>query len=185
MYYLIEVQDIVRVSPNRFDENLDEVLIQTARSKFEGEVYPGLGLILCVNSVRPISRGRIIPGDGGVHYDCIFSILTYTPENNELVVGEVVDLADYGAFIRVGPIDALLHVSQISSDEQFSYSERNHQLAGRKTQRLIKPGDRVRGRVNSASLGKTEIRVGLNTRYKWLGLYSWVEDARASLVFDS
>jgi len=39
-----------------------------------------------------------------------------------VIEGEVVEIADFGAFIRVGPIDALLHVSQLM-DDYISYDE--------------------------------------------------------------
>src|SRR3989337_2176291 len=50
----------------------------------------------------------------------------------EIVEGEAVEIADFGAFIRVGPIDALLHVSQIM-DDYISYDEKQGVLMGQET----------------------------------------------------
>ena len=30
--------------------------------------------------------------------------------------GEVIDIVDYGAFVRIGPMDGLIHVSQVTDD---------------------------------------------------------------------
>ena len=34
----------------------------------------------------------------------------------EIVRGEIIDVTDFGAFVRIGPTDALLHLSQIMDD---------------------------------------------------------------------
>ncbi len=43
-------------------------------------------------------------------------MLTYMPFVEEVVAGEVTELAEFGAFVRIGPIDGLVHVSQITND---------------------------------------------------------------------
>jgi len=42
--------------------------------------------------------------------------LTFYPKLQEIVQGEIVDITDFGAFVRIGPTDALLHLSQVMDD---------------------------------------------------------------------
>jgi DNA-directed RNA polymerase subunit E' len=46
----------------------------------------------------------------------------------------VVEIADFGAFVRIGPVDALLHVSQLM-DDYISYDEKQGVLLGKESKR--------------------------------------------------
>ena len=64
--------------------------------------------------VEPL--GKMIPGDGGTFHRVEFQALTFYPKLQEIVNGELVDITDFGAFVRIGPTDALLHLSQVMDD---------------------------------------------------------------------
>ena len=94
---------------------------------------------------------------------------------NEILCGEVVDVTAYGAFIRIGPVDAMAHVSQIM-DDKVSYDEKGSALVGRKTNVRIKRGDIVKGRIASVSLGRGgRSKIALTMRHPTLGLMSEIE----------
>ena len=65
-----------------------------------------------------------------------FSLLTFYPIIQEIVEGDVVEIADFGAFVRIGPVDALLHVSQLM-DDYISYDEKQGVLLGKETKRKL------------------------------------------------
>jgi DNA-directed RNA polymerase subunit E' len=124
-----------------------------------------------------VGEGRIIFGDGGVYYDASYEMLVFNPEQNELVEGEVIDLAEFGAFIRVGPVDGLAHVSQITED--FMNYSKDGILTGKESKKTIKQGDKVRARIVTISTKQIQnAKVGLTMRQPGLGKLEWLEDAK-------
>ncbi|MCE7742469.1 MAG: DNA-directed RNA polymerase [Candidatus Heimdallarchaeota archaeon] len=175
MYYGVKVKDTLRVPPNRFDEDLSQVLAEIARESFEGKIDPDLGFIVAVTEINKIYQGKLISGDGGAYYETDFGLLCYLPEIDEIVSGEVVECVDFGAFIRIGTIDALCHVSQIA-DDYFRYIPKNALLRGDKSKLDLLINTKVRARVIAVSIGKTAIRVGLTMRQDALGAIDWIEE---------
>ena len=124
--------------------------------------------------VSPV--GKIIPGDGATYHKVTFSLLTFYPKIQEVVEGEVVEIADFGAFVRIGPIDALLHVSQLM-DDFISYDEKQGVLLGKETKRKLTSGDQVRVRITAVSLGRagSSGKIGVTARQPFLGKLEWIE----------
>lgn len=177
MFNLINVEDIVRIPPEMFDQELTNVTGQELGSKYVGLVSKQFGFIIAVIDVKVSSYGKIIPGDGATYHTASFSLLTYYPEVQEIVEGEVVEVEDFGAFIRIGPIDALLHVSQVI-DDFISYNERQGALSARESGRILRGGDIVRARVTVVSFtkGKSSGKIGLTTRQPFLGKIEWIKE---------
>ena len=180
MYYTVKVRDTLRVPPNKFDENLSQVLAEIARESFEGKIDPDLGFIVAVTDIDKIYQGKLISGDGGAYYETDFELLCYLPEIGEVVTGEVVECVDFGAFIRIGTIDALCHVSQIA-DDYFRYIPKNAVLRGDKSKRDLLVNTRVRARVIAVSIGKSAIRVGLTMRQNSLGAFERIDEWKDEL----
>jgi len=181
LYYAVKVSDTLRVPPDRFDDDLSQVLAEIARISFEGKIDPELGFIVAVTEIKNIYQGKLISGDGGAYYETDFGLLCYLPEIGEVVTGEVVECVDFGAFIRIGTIDALCHVSQIA-DDYFRYIPKNGVLRGDKSKRRdLLVNTRVRARVIAVSIGKSAIRVGLTMRQNSLGAIEWIEEWKKSL----
>lgn len=124
--------------------------------------------------VSPI--GKIIPGDGAAYHKVAFSLLTFYPKLQEIVEGEVVEIADFGAFVRIGPIDALLHVSQLM-DDFISYDEKQGVLSGKESKRKLMTGDQVRVRITAVSLGRagSSGKIGVTARQPFLGKLEWID----------
>lgn len=122
-----------------------------------------------------IGPGRLVPGDGAAFYDVIFSTLNYLPEDREFIIGDVVEVTDFGVFLRLGCVDALCHVSQVA-DDFYSYSSKQGALMGRESGKTISVGDRVRARIIAVTIGKSQIRIGVTMRQAGLGVESWVEE---------
>ena len=150
MFRLITLEDTIRIPPETFGNPLEAVGHQQVRAKYEGIVGEELGYVIAVTDVKVSLVGKIIPGDGATYHKVSFSLLTYYPKIQEVVEGEVVEIADFGAFIRIGPIDALLHVSQLM-DDFISYDEKQGVLIKR-TFPGIGPKEGSRGRSNKIDL---------------------------------
>ncbi|MHA1504954.1 MAG: DNA-directed RNA polymerase, partial [Candidatus Heimdallarchaeota archaeon] len=180
LYYVAEVRDTIRVIPKRFGEDLEEVVIQICRETFEGTITRDLGLTIIVIDLLEIGPGKLVPGDGAAFYDVIFTTLNYLPEDREFIIGDVVEVTDFGVFLRLGCVDALCHVSQVA-DDFYSYSSKQGALVGRESGKSISVGDRVRARIIAVTIGKSQIRVGVTMRQAGLGVEGWVEEWRKGL----
>ena len=116
MYYMTKIEDTVRIPPYRFDDPLEEVAIQTLNDTYNGRLDKKLGLLICVNEIEEIGEGRLIMGDGASYHNVVFNAIFFKPEQQEVIDGEVIEIAEFGAFVRIGPMDGLVHVSQISKE---------------------------------------------------------------------
>ncbi|MEM0313074.1 MAG: DNA-directed RNA polymerase [Candidatus Bathyarchaeia archaeon] len=177
MFKLIRMEDTIRIPPDAFGKPLENVGYQQVKAKYEGFVDEVLGYVIAVTNVKVSPVGKIIPGDGATYHKVTFSLLTFYPTIQEVVEGEVVEVADFGAFIRIGPVDALLHVSQLM-DDFITYDEKQGTLVGKETKRKLTTGDRVRVRITAVSLGRAggSAKIGVTARQPFLGKLEWIEE---------
>ncbi|MGB9959365.1 MAG: DNA-directed RNA polymerase [Candidatus Bathyarchaeales archaeon] len=177
MFKLVTMEDTIRIPPETFGNPLESVGHQQVKAKYEGVVDENLGYVVAVTNVKVSPVGKIIPGDGATYHKVSFSLLTFFPVLQEVVEGEVVEIADFGAFVRIGPVDALLHVSQLM-DDFISYDEKQGVLLGKETNRKLTTGDRVRVRITAVSLGRAggSAKIGVTARQPFLGKLEWIEE---------
>jgi DNA-directed RNA polymerase subunit E' len=176
MFKLLTLQDTIRIPPETFGKPLEKVGREQVKHKYEGVVDEELGYVIAVTGIQVSPIGKIIPGDGATFHKVAFSILTFYPTIQEIVEGDVVEIADFGAFIRIGPIDALLHVSQLM-DDFISYDEKQGVLLGKESKRKLITGDKVRVRITAVSLGRagTSGKIGVTARQPFLGKLEWLQ----------
>lgn len=178
MYHKLMLEDKVRVPPQRLGEKLEKVILDVLQEQLEGSIDKEIGIFICVTKVEDVGEGELVPGDGGVYYDVKFEALVLRLALQEVIEGVVVETTSFGAFISLGPIDAMLHVSQIS-DEYINYDEKNARLICQESKRYIGVGDLVRVRVVTLSLNEREPRdskIGLTMRQAGLGTALWLEE---------
>ncbi|MDH5754254.1 MAG: DNA-directed RNA polymerase [Candidatus Bathyarchaeota archaeon] len=176
MFKLVTLEDTIRIPPETFGNPLEAVGHQQVKAKYEGMVDEELGYVIAVTDVKVSPTGKIIPGDGAAYHKVSFSLLTFYPKIQEVVDGQIVEIADFGAFVRIGPIDALLHVSQLM-DDFISHDEKQGVLLGKETKRKLTSGDQVRVRITAVSLGRagSSGKIGVTARQPFLGKLEWVE----------
>ncbi len=174
---MITLEDSIRIPPENFGGALQKAAREQLKMKYEGIVDEQLGYVIAVTDINISPIGKIIPGDGATHHRVTFSLLTFYPQIQEIVEGEVVEIADFGAFIRVGPVDALIHVSQLM-DDFISYDEKQGVLMGKETKRKIATGDRMRVRITAVSLarGGSFGKIGVTARQPFLGKLEWIDE---------
>ncbi len=169
------IEDSVRVPPEHFGENVEESVKQGLKQEVEGQIFAEIGVVLAIDEVNDVEGGDIQPEDPGVHYNVEYKALVYDPELHEVVNGEVVDLTEFGAFIRIGPFDGLCHVSQIM-DEYVNYDEENAMLVSEENQFTLKVGDTLTTRIIAVSLENQDTnKVNLTMRQPGLGKQEWIE----------
>jgi DNA-directed RNA polymerase subunit E' len=179
MYYLDQRRAVVRIPPERLGLKLETVLPELAQQQFEGKLVDGQNLTVLIREVTPLGEGHIIHGDGGVYQEVEYRALLFRPELQEIVEGAVVEIRKFGAFVRFGPLDGLLHVSQIM-DDRVNIDEHNQRLVGVETKKDLKVGYKVRGRIVSLSLSEIsprDSRIGLTMRQPGLGRLEWIVEA--------
>ena len=172
MYKLMKIRDKVKVHPKMFGKSTEEAVRGSLDSQWSGTIDKRFGVALAVTDVSSVGEGKILPGDGSIQFPVEFEMLTYLPELYEVVKGDIIDVTEFGVFVRMGPMDGMVHVSQLMNDF-VSYDEKNVMFVGRESKRTLKVGDTVKARVISVSLGFKQYKICLTTRQPGLGNIEW------------
>ena len=175
MYRLIKIKTKIKVPPTRFGMEVEKSVKESIAEAYEGNFDRRFGMGLVVTKVEEIGEGQIIPEDASVHYPVTFELLAFKPEMHEIVIGDVIDNTEFGSFIRIGPVDGLVHVSQLMND-YVSFDEKNSIFLGKQSKKTLKEGDPIRGKIISVAMmpGK-ENKIGLTMRQPDLGAFHWIE----------
>ncbi len=176
MYYKVRVEDTIRIPPNKFSENLDNVVTNIVQKTFEGTMRRNHGVIVVTDNIEPLGPGIVIHGDGAMYQKVAFDVLTFKPELQEVIDAVVCEIVEFGAFCHIGPLDALVHMSQIMND-YVEVDAENELITGKEKKLTLKTGDIVRARVVAVSLNELsprESKIGLTMRQPALGSHEWI-----------
>jgi len=178
MYYELEIEDHVRVPPKDFGEgDLKLIILKRLNEKFENFISKDLGIAIAVSDVIEIGEGKVIPGDGAAYYKTRFTLLVFRPEIQELVLGDVTEITDFGIFFNMGALDGMIHLSQ-TMDDYVSMSK-SGVLTGKESKRVLKIGERCRARIIATSYKEiNNPKIGLTMRQPSLGAISWLEEEK-------
>jgi DNA-directed RNA polymerase subunit E' len=177
MYYIVKIQDTVRILPDKFGDDLDEVVQHIVEETFEGTMRKNHGIIVVADNIEPIGDGIVIHGDGAMYQKVQFDALTFKPEMQEVVDGIVCEIVEFGAFCHIGPIDALIHMSQIMND-YVEVDADSELITGKQKKNVLRVGDTVRARVVAVSMNELsarESKIGLTMRQPALGAHEWLK----------
>ncbi|MBV0925523.1 MULTISPECIES: DNA-directed RNA polymerase [Haloarcula] len=180
MYKRVRLRDTVEVPPRHLADVGSKMVKTLLQEKLEGRMDEDVGSVVSVVEIHDIGDGAVLPNKPGVYYEVEFDALTFDPQMQEVVDGEVVEVVNFGAFVGIGPVDGLLHVSQIS-DEYLAYDEENQQLASRESNRTLGVGDAVRARIVTKSIDERNPRdskIGLTAKQVGLGKHGWLQEER-------
>ena len=133
MFYKSEIKDFIRVPPELFDIDREDAIAKRIKLDYEGYISEDMGIVIDVSRVKEIREGIIVPGDGAAYYEAVFELLTFKPEMQEVITGKIKDIADFGAFITVGPTEGMIHISQTMDD--FVSFAKDKTLAGKESGR--------------------------------------------------
>ncbi|MFA5050284.1 MAG: DNA-directed RNA polymerase [Candidatus Micrarchaeia archaeon] len=177
MFYINEIEDKVRVTPEFFKEKPKEAITRILREEYERRVYRDLGVIIVVFDTVVEGDGLVIPGDASAYYDVKFKALTFMPYVNEVYETEIKDVVDFGAFCLLGPLQGLTHISQIGQDK-FLFNKKLKKLSSKNGKRSIKKGDKGLVKISTVSLKSniSETKIGLTMRSPGLGKLEWIEE---------
>lgn len=177
MFSVSSLVDVVRIPPNLFGTTMKKASMNILKEKYESMINSELGYIIMILDVKVEEMGRLIAGDGGTFHRVEFDALTFYPKLQEIVRGEIVDITDFGAFVRIGPTDALLHLSQVM-DDYLKSDVKAGTIFANQSERTLKVGSTLRTRITAVSLGKAASmgKIGITCRQPFLGADEWVAE---------
>ena len=175
MYYMVRSREKLRIPPPLFRMEKNEAIRQVVAETYENKITKEFGYVVAVVSAKALGKGMVAPGDPNVYYETEYELVTFNLEPNEVVVGVVRDVIDFGAFVNIGPFEALLHISQISK-EKFRHDKKEKALVNRDGSKKIKKGDVIVAKVSSVSMkgSVADVKIGLTTRDVGLGKLDWL-----------
>jgi len=177
LFSISTLLDVIRIPPSLFGTVLKKAAVNILKEKYESMINADLGYIIMILDAKVESMGKMVPGDGGTFHKVEFEALTYYPKLQEIVHGEIVDITDFGAFVRIGPTDALLHLSQIM-DDYLKSDVKSGIILANQSGRTLKVGSTLRSRITAVSLGKAASmgKIGITCRQPFLGADEWIAE---------
>jgi len=176
MFYLIEIQDYVRVEPRLFGLETKKAVEEQLRESYADYYDQEIGKVVSVVDVLEVGEGIIIPGDGAAYYESRFRIKTWKPELQELTYCIVSEITNFGAFMNVGVMQGMIHITQ-TMDDYVSYSKTGT-LVGKSGKKSLKKGDLCIARIVAISHKLGEPKIGLTMRQPGLGKLEWIKEEK-------
>jgi len=174
MFYITEVEDYIRVEPKLFGIPTVDAVEKQLKETYADYYDKELGKTILVIAVLEVGEGVIIPGDGATYYKSRFKLLTWKPELQEIVYGVISEIASFGAFINMGVMRGMIHISQ-TMDDYVSFSKTNT-LLGKVNKRTLKSEDLCLARIVAISHKGEEPKIGLTMRQPGLGKLEWIKE---------
>jgi len=178
MYTITKIEDTIRILPEKFGHDLESVIEDIVQKTFEGTMRKNHGIIVVAQNINAIGDGIVIHGDGAMYQKVEFDALTFMPNLQEVVNGIVCEIVEFGAFCHIGPIDALIHMSQIMND-YVEVDAENEMITGKEKKKTLKVGDSIRARIVAVSMNELsarESKIGLTMRQPALGSHEWLNE---------
>jgi DNA-directed RNA polymerase subunit E' len=161
----------VGVGAQRIKENIQESIEESIDAKHTREEN---GVFLGVTEIKKVGEsGDILPERPEIYFDVEYMGLFFQPQPNEIIQGMVVDVAEFGPFVRIGPVDALAHISQITT-EKMTYNPQQDVIANKDNKLVIQTGDQLIAAVANSTIAPDRMRVNLTMRQDGLGLLKWL-----------
>ena len=173
MFYEVLVTDHVRVEPNKFGMDTDEAVRVQLEESYSGFQDKDIGTVVSVLEVLEVKEGIIIPGDGAAYYESTFKLIVFRPELQELVYGTIEEIPNFGAFINLGVVRGMIHISQ-TMDDFVSFSD-SGVLTGKDGKKNLVQKDKCIARIVAISYKGEEPKIGLTMRQPGLGKLDWVK----------
>jgi len=182
MFYITEVEDYVRVDPKLFGLSTVEAVEKQLKETYSDYYNKDIGKVIEVIEILNVGEGVIIPGDGAAYYNSKFKLLVWKPEMHELVYGTIAEITNFGAFIDMGLMRGMIHISQ-TMDDYVSFSKTNT-LVGKSGKRSVKKGDLCLARIVAISHKGDEPKIGLTMRQPGLGKLEWIKEDKIQKLKD-
>ncbi|XP_032520499.2 DNA-directed RNA polymerase III subunit RPC8 [Danaus plexippus] len=155
MFVLSEMKDVLRVTPEHFDQSLTESITTLLNRKLANKVVLNVGLCIALFDITNIGHSYIFPGDGSSHTEVIFRYIVFRPLVEEILIGKIRSCSRDGVHVTMGffddiliPVNALQHPSRFDETDQawvWEYPKED----GEKHDLFMDSGESIRFRVTS------------------------------------
>jgi len=176
MFYTIDVEDYVRVEPRLFGLKTSDAVAKQLQETNTDYHDKEIGEVIGVISVLEVGDGIIIPGDGAAYYNSQFKLLVWKPELQELVFAIVNEITNFGAFMNLGVMKGMIHISQ-TMDDYVTFSTTGT-LLGKDSKKVLKKGDACLARIVALSYKGDDPKIGLTMRQPGLGKLEWIKEEK-------
>ena len=176
MFYIVEVQDYVRVEPRLFGLKTSDAVAKQLQEIYANYHDKEIGEVISIISILEVGDGIIIPGDGSAYYNSRFKLLVWKPELQELVYSTVEEVTNFGAFMSLGVMKGMIHISQ-TMDDYVSFSS-SSTLLGKDSKRVLKKKDTCLARIVAISYKGDSPKIGLTMRQPGLGKLEWIKEEK-------
>ena len=173
MFYEVLVTDHIRVEPNKFGMDTDDAVRTQLEESYASFQDKDIGTVVAVLDVLDVKEGIIIPGAGAAYYESTFKLIVFRPELQEIVYGTIEEITNFGAFMNLGIIRGMIHISQ-TMDDFVSFSD-SGVLSGKDGKRNLVQGDKCIARIVAISYKGEDPKIGLTMRQPGLGKIEWIK----------
>ena len=181
MFYIVEVEDYVRVEPKLFGLKTSDAVAKQLQETYANYHDKEIGEVIGIISVLEVGNGIIIPGDGAAYYNSKFKLIVWKPEMQELVYGLTEEITNFGAFINLGVMKGVIHISQ-TMDDYVTFSTTGT-LLGKDSKKVLKKRDPCLARIVAISYKGDQPKIGLTMRQPGLGKLDWIaEEKKAAKI---
>lgn len=145
----------------------DYGIVTALKKKYESMIIENQGVILMIiGNVH--STGTTLTDNESKNHTIWFDVIIFYPKLLEVVLGEIMEITNFGAIVRIGPLDAQLHISEIFDDKAII--DPRSQIITANNGETIKKGNIVRGRITSVGIPKNGgIKIGITCKQHYLG----------------
>lgn len=176
MFYIVEVEDYVRVEPKLFGLKTADAVAKQLQETYANYHDKEVGEVVGIISVLEVGNGVIIPGDGAAYYNSRFKLVAWKPELQELTFCSVDEITNFGAFMDLGVMKGMIHISQ-TMDDYVSFSTSNS-LLGKDSKKVLKKKDTCLARIVAISYKGDLPKIGLTMRQPGLGKLEWIKEEK-------
>ncbi len=176
MFYIVDVEDYVRVEPKLFGLKTSDAVAKQLQEIYADYHDKEIGEVIGIISVLEVGRGIIIPGDGAAYYNSKFKLIVWKPELQELVYGITEEITNFGAFINLGVMKGIIHISQ-TMDDYVTFSTTNT-LLGKDSKKVLKKKDPCLAKIIALSYKGDNPKIGLTMRQPGLGKLEWIAEEK-------
>jgi len=176
MFYVVEIEDYVRVEPKLFGLKTSDAVAKQLQETYANYHDKEIGEVIGIISVLEVGNGIIIPGDGAAYYNSKFKLIVWKPELQELVYGLIDEITNFGAFINLGVMKGIIHISQ-TMDDYVTFSTTNT-LMGKDSKKVLKKRDACLARMVAISYKGDQPKIGLTMRQPGLGKLEWISEEK-------
>lgn len=176
MFSVIEIQDHIRVEPKLFGLETKKAVEKQLEETYSEHIDKEIGAVIGVIEVSDVGEGIIIPGDGAAYYQSTFKLLTWKPELQELVYGIITEITNFGAFMNIGGVRGMIHISQTMED--YVSLSKTGTLLGKSSKKSIRKNDVCLARIVAISYKAGEPKISLTMRQPGLGKLDWIKEEK-------